>query len=543
MVLSYVLAEQVFGPSLMVLNASGCPAQFTGQSQLYRSTCLDLLDSKSRQEGLELEVSSCTWKPYSAWPWYFEASHAKGYPLGKHANPLKQPYDGAHAQMCTSSSNTSEPWIMFRVGPFETYGGYDWSSINVFPFDVVKTDAAHLAQNGALPVVEWFVGSTSPKGRLLGYPPLHQHHFHLESLARVDPLNSDPAQGVIGLWPSLVAHGDDQCMASSGGVACLIRRLPNRHAQYISMPFLLFADTNDVRPLGSSPLQHYFTLAMRIKPHCSPDLPECSPYSHVKVPLYPRPPGPRRDIFYAFTYPIAAPKISVFYTEGRFVRDDEVLWSYLHTHAAWTAELLFFVGATAEQLNLPDLLSVGNNHLRDNIRPEELRMIRRELAARIRKTGAERVCHFSRHHSAWEEIKGTLEMSDIFYRKNIICKPFTTVANQSAVAFVVHAANGLQAATANMAPMHSIMRFFISRTAQSDAVIIDHDFIQWKDPEGGAVGYNTIYNVDPTILFTTFRKPLAMISDYFMSARLKAAEKMQQSLGTFATRLSWPFDR
>lgn len=536
MVLSHVLAEQVFGPSLMVLNASGCPTQSARQSQLYRSTCLDLLDSTSRQERLEFELSSCMWKPYRAWPWYFEASHTNGHSLGKHAEPLKQPYDGAHAQTCTSSSNISEPWTMFRVGPFETYGGYDWSSISVFPFRVAETDAAPLAKNGALPVAEYFLGSTSPEGMLLGYPPLHQHHFHLESLAQVDPLDSVR----IGLWPSLITHGDDQCMASSGGVGCLIRRIPNRHAQYISMPFLLYADNNDVRPLGSAPLQHYFTLAMRIKPLCSPDLPECSPYSHVKVQLFPRPPGPRRDILYAYTYPVAAPTISVFYTEGSFVSNDEVLWSYLHTHEAWTAEFLLFVGATAEQLNLQGLLGVGNNHLRENIRPEELMMIRRELAVRVRKTGADRVCHFSRHDSAWEEISGTLEMSDIFYRKNIFCKPFTTEANQSAVAFVVHAANGVQAATiSGMAPMHSVMRFFISRTAQPDAVIVDHDFIQWKDPEGGGIGYKTIYNIDPTILLATFLKPYTMVSDYFMSARLK--EKMLQTFSTFATRSFWPF--
>ena len=62
---------------------------------------------------------------------------------------------------------------------------------------------------------------------------------------------------------ALISHGDDQCRQTDGGVACLVRRMPPNHVQWLRSPLSIDCDVNDVRANGSEPLTHYVVVALR----------------------------------------------------------------------------------------------------------------------------------------------------------------------------------------------------------------------------------------------------------------------------------------
>jgi len=140
----------------------------------------------------------------------------------------------------------ADGWIMFKVGPFDTIGGYDWTTYNAW----ILKGAIPIYRRGLLAFSKAFMGNVNEYGEFLGYPPLHQHHFHVV-----------PA-GVF-FWDELQNHADGQCHKDHGGVGCMLRRAPGGFAYFSEEPVGVSTEFNDVRPNGSLSLTSWVVVALR----------------------------------------------------------------------------------------------------------------------------------------------------------------------------------------------------------------------------------------------------------------------------------------
>ena len=104
-----------------------------------------------------------------------------------------------------------------------------------------------------------------PVGHILGYPPIHQHHFH------VVPAGVDVAHE-----SGTLSHGDSACADEYGGQPGEGRMSDHifLRPRYTCNPFSrsqraplnakAFAEVNDVRVANSPPLEHYIATSLRL---------------------------------------------------------------------------------------------------------------------------------------------------------------------------------------------------------------------------------------------------------------------------------------
>lgn len=142
--------------------------------------------------------------------------------------------------------------MQLRIGPVTTHGGKDWTSFKLDSFSI--GDGWEWPNDGkprTVAVREYVLGAITGDGQMLGYPPIHPHHYHLED-STDDPINK------FGFPGRMITHGDDSCVtptgAWAGGVDCTIRRVSPGHAMQMQLPFYLSADFNDVRANNSEGL-------------------------------------------------------------------------------------------------------------------------------------------------------------------------------------------------------------------------------------------------------------------------------------------------
>ena len=71
-------------------------------------------------------------------------------------------------------------WHFTRVGPFSTRGGNSWTALETLHDESMHAQwrVSHEGR-ASLFVGDHVLGSADASGDLLGYPPIHQHHWHL----------------------------------------------------------------------------------------------------------------------------------------------------------------------------------------------------------------------------------------------------------------------------------------------------------------------------------------------------------------------------
>ena len=87
------------------------------------------------------------------------------------------------------------------------------------------------------------LGSADASGELIGYPPIHQHHWHYFHA-------SDFGRDFLSV------HGDQDC-AGRDGAYCTLVEYPNGSAFELVPQLGIMAEFNDVRPSGAPPLEWY----------------------------------------------------------------------------------------------------------------------------------------------------------------------------------------------------------------------------------------------------------------------------------------------
>ena len=231
----------------------GFPAEF-------RQNCLSRHSTLKRAE-LYSSLASCSWLAVDT---AIGASVNWQRPAPTPRKEDWTPVHGARLERCTLESSqpiAGDPnplghFEAVRFGPITTHGGKDWTQFRAveFAFGATWPDAGHGGER-AIAVREAYAGAIDANGALLGYPPLHQHHFHIFEKRE---LNDNHA---------IITHGDDNCLESMGGLDCTIRRMIPGYATIVRQPITMDVIMNDVRAKGSSPLTYYLLATIRGMPH------------------------------------------------------------------------------------------------------------------------------------------------------------------------------------------------------------------------------------------------------------------------------------
>ena len=160
--------------------------------------------------------------------------------------------------VCTTCHGDGMFTMSWAFGPFNTTGGYDWTSVNVLlpvglsPRGDVAVGAYGFTVNAAAPSAPQadYLPTGARRGDVLSHPPFHHHHSRQ---VLMDPSNS-------GEFKSL-AGDNGYCSSDPEGNSCsFIDLLSNGYSLPTArvnstFPISLIGLINDVRPTGSPPLE------------------------------------------------------------------------------------------------------------------------------------------------------------------------------------------------------------------------------------------------------------------------------------------------
>ena len=126
----------------------------------------------------------------------------------------------------------ADGWLAFRTGPYVTHGDYSWTTL-------IASFNGSLVPYHGIPNLHAFsqyaLGNIDESNSLIGYPPIHQHHYH--AFGSYDFSLAD-----------MNNHGDNQCHSEDGGVKCLVRKAPSGTAWIMRDGMGVATQFNDVRP-------------------------------------------------------------------------------------------------------------------------------------------------------------------------------------------------------------------------------------------------------------------------------------------------------
>lgn len=399
-------------------------------------------------------------------------------------------------QRCKATDSEGNVWVNARVGPLLTTGGYDWSSSS---FEAL-TFPEYTDQ--LISVTGFFVGSTRRSGTILGYPPIHQHHFH------VVPAGVDVAHE-----SGTLSHGDSACADEYGGgqpgdgVACQIRIFPPGHALYMQ-PILkksegavgtlkAFAEVNDVRVANSPPLEHYITTSLRLNSNKSaaerprPIYLQPENFARVWGPKGGNVPNMKeRDAAffpkpgYASTQIIPGNRTTALFDAAVVTRGYTLRWSYFHMHSAWQKEYRVYMGATPAQLGLDKLGAQPGVLIEEADRIAQIERL-------MTDSPVTPACVFSRSNQPGDNYAGTAEPGDVFYRLNSgACTNFH-VSKGTPFVIVAVFAPASPAVAIPLANVHFATRMFVDYDAGDGP---DTPYVPTRDgsPNWNMYGYRYV---------------------------------------------------
>lgn len=262
-------------------------------------------------------MSACKWSvSHGQTDFLFAQSTFEGYwdsfmPPGSFRNEICEEHD----------------MFAFRVGPLTTNGGYSWNAVAAS----LVSSALPALRPWLFGVAAFVVGNTDDTGTLIGYPPIHQHHFHLYGSGDDSPWMNN--------------HGDSQCLERDGGVTCLEHRLPPGCAYIIHSPVGFHTEFNDVRYANASTMSSWVVIAMQFLPFGS--------QARQVV-----------DVGFGFGVTVGVPSnrntfllqtdlIHVVWTNCTYQKQvlNNLVEAYLHTHYVMVADLWLFRGTADSVFN------------------------------------------------------------------------------------------------------------------------------------------------------------------------------------------------
>ena len=260
-----------------------------------------------------------------------------------------------------TSTCTRGLWRMMRIGPFHTFGGTLWPSI----LGLMRTPSPWLPPprpDGTFAFGSYVFGSTDEQGRLLGYPPIHQHHFHFgyafaNPMLGPKPWNAHLRQRGVpspALPPeSMAIHGENQCARDEGGVLCYVHSAPEGYAYLERSPLGFTNSFNDVRPTRSVMFRSWQIAALKLHSATTSRVRAV----HLRYAMLVIPPMESR-----YTYLLHTDHDAVAWTDGAWTHpcsvdaDVEVVDAYMHAHADHIRDVWLFDGRIEDVLDVPEVL-------------------------------------------------------------------------------------------------------------------------------------------------------------------------------------------
>mmetsp|Transcript_26911 Transcript_26911/g.43048 ORF Transcript_26911/g.43048 Transcript_26911/m.43048 type:complete len:715 (-) Transcript_26911:41-2185(-) len=164
---------------------------------------------------------------------------------------------------CKVPQDDGGAWVVGRLGPFHSNGGYDWWQLGIR--DVFRFSEVLKKHPEGVYFSVTFTGVVQEDGTILGYPPIHMHHIHVTPQPGVKKkLPKNISTYVVNL--AMEQHGDYQCLPQDGGVNCFFELTPNGNVKEIDRVMDLEGELNDVRVPNSETLVWYYQYAIRWHP-------------------------------------------------------------------------------------------------------------------------------------------------------------------------------------------------------------------------------------------------------------------------------------
>ena len=191
------------------------------------------------------------------------------------------PYDDMRTDRASSNTQietsfcSDDTWIAWKIGPFASRGGSFWSSFNV----LYNSDPLHLPRTapggGRYAFSGHAFGSIDARSSLIGYPPVHQHHFHFGYAFSLPPYSgpsvyprrfTEAYKARTGSSPpeAMSTHGDHNCLDAQGGVDCIVVVLPDDMAFVEKGPLGAMNSFIDVRSEGAAQMETWQLMALKL---------------------------------------------------------------------------------------------------------------------------------------------------------------------------------------------------------------------------------------------------------------------------------------
>lgn len=167
---------------------------------------------------------------------------------------------------CAAQEAPGRTWHRQRVGPFRTTGGYNFVQLG-------WRDAGGLGiEHMPMAIIGHKIAVVDLDGHDLSLPPIHHHHCHVapglgysfESTVQTRDACLLDGTSCPDYSAIIFHHGDYECPAASGGVACFNERY-DAHPRWALEPLSLNAEINDVRRLGSTPIIWYLMISLLVR--------------------------------------------------------------------------------------------------------------------------------------------------------------------------------------------------------------------------------------------------------------------------------------
>ena len=287
-----------------------------------------------------------------------------------------------HGQVCEVREGNGV-WQFQRIGPFSTRGGNSWTSV-VTAHDESLHSQWHVSHEGraSLFVGDYVLGTADASGDLIGYPPLHQHHWHY---FHASDFRRD----------FLAVHGDNTCPGRDGAY-CMFVEYPNGSAFELVPQLGMQAEFNDVRPSGSPPLEWYAFAGLFIyDPALSK--PRGMHAANVMSANLNAPNGHRGTQMFDST------RDQVSWSTGTLSSVDYVVNTYFHAHPDMVDDI-WLIGAPASRLGLlsPPWIS-AYHHLKSG--PTVINELKAHLERAMAAAGVTTLCRY-KDYSLFERFPG-----------------------------------------------------------------------------------------------------------------------------------------
>jgi len=152
---------------------------------------------------------------------------------------------------CKQGEQDGSTWNVQKVGPFISFGGYDWWKMA--GHDVGRL-AVSVTKNRHIFVLETMLGAADSSGELIPYPPIHNHHIHVnpeqDCLRFEDPrcYSIDYVFERHGEWGPGFSYSEVEIEG---------------YGRDLTFPLVLDAEINDARPAQSPEMCWHMVFAFR----------------------------------------------------------------------------------------------------------------------------------------------------------------------------------------------------------------------------------------------------------------------------------------